>query len=192
MQNSLIPDYLLSLVPENVGNNSACYLRNARNLNYYPSTFSTLLQVLPSVTRDWNGLSEGIRNSPSLSSFKHQLNVNLAKSPIFVFDGKRLGQIYHARLRMRCSSLNAHLFSKNIVDSPLCACGSFEDTQHFLLSCTRYAVRRQELANKVTPICQLSINVLLYGNQELSNSTNKQIFLAVQEYLIKSKCFEVY
>ena len=128
-----------------------------------------------------------------MSSFKHHLNADLAKSPIFFFDGKRLDQIYHARLRTRCSSLNAHLFSKNIVDSPLCACGSFEDTQHFLLSCTRYAVLRQELVNKVTPIrvCQLSLNVLLYGNQELSNSTNKQIFLAVQEYLIKSKRFEV-
>ena len=192
MQNSLTPDYLLSLVPENVGNNSAYNLRIARNLNtiqarsqlYYKS-------FLPSVTRDWNGLSEGIRNSPSLSSFKHQLNVNLAKSPILFFDGKRLGQIYHARLRMRCSSLNAHLFSKNIVDSPLCACGSFEDTHHFLLSCNRYAVLRQELVNRVTPICQPSLNVLLYGNQELSNSTNKQIFLSVQEYLIKSKRFEV-
>ena len=192
MQNSLTPDYLLSLVPENVGNNSAYNLQNARNLNtiqarsqlYYKS-------FLPSVTRDWNGLSEGIRNSPSVSSFKYHLNVDQAKSPIFFFDGKRLGQIDHARLRMRCRSLNAHPFSKIIVVSPLCACGSFKDTQHFLLSCTRYAVPRQELVNKVTPICQLSLNVHLYGNQEPSNSTNKQIFLAVQEYLIKSKRFEV-
>ena len=59
MQNSLTPDYLLSLVPENVGNNSAYNSRNARNLNtiqahsqlYYKS-------FLSSVTCDWNGLSE--------------------------------------------------------------------------------------------------------------------------------------
>ena len=192
MQNNLTPNYLSSLVPENVGNNSSYNLRNAGNLNtiqahtqlYYKS-------FLPSVTRDWNGLSEETRNSPSLSTFKHHLDASLTKSPKFFFDGKRLGQIYHARLRMRCSSLNAHLYSKNIIDSPLCACGSFEDVQHFLLSCTRYAGVRQELFNKVSPISQLSLNVLLFGNPELPNSANKQIFLAVQEYLIKSKRFEV-
>ena len=192
MQNNLTPDYLSSLVPENVGNNSAYNLRNARNLNTLQAHSQLYFEsFLPSVTRDWNGLSEAIRNSPSLSSFKHHLDVNLTKPSKFFFDGKRLGQIYHARLRMRCSSLNAHLFSKNIIDSPLCACGSFEDTHHFLLSCARYAVLRQELVNKITPICQLSLNVLLFGNQELAYSLNKQIFLAVQEFLIKSKRFKV-
>ena len=192
MQNNLTPDYLSSLVPENVGNNSAYNLRNARNLNTLQAHSQLYFKsFLPSVTRDWNGLSEEIRNSPSLSSFKHHLDVNLTKPSKFFFDGKRLGQIYHARLRMRCSSLNAHLFSKNIIDSPLCASGSFEDTNHFLLSCPRYAVLRQELVNKITPICQLSLNVLLFGNQELAYSLNKQIFLSVQEFLIKSKRFEV-
>ena len=50
---------------------------------------------------------------------------------------------------------------------------------------------RQELVNKVTPACQPSLNVPLFGSQELSNSANKQIFLTVQDYLVKSKRFEV-
>ena len=58
-------------------------------------------------------------------TFKSHLNSNLNAVPKSFIDGKRLGQIYHARLRMRCSSLNAHLFSKSIIDSPMCVCGAF-------------------------------------------------------------------
>ena len=113
MQNGLTPKYLSSLVPDNLGNNSAYNLRNARNLNTIQANSQLYFRsFLPSVTRDWNGLSEEIRNSTSLSSFKRHLNSSRNVSPKFFFDGKRPGQIYHARLRMRCSSLNAHLFSK--------------------------------------------------------------------------------
>ena len=38
-------------------------------------------------------------------------------------------------------------------------------------------ILRQELVNKVTPVCQLSLNVLLFGGQELSNSANKYVWL---------------
>ena len=192
MLNGLTPEYLSSLVPDNVGNNSTYNLRNARNLNTIQANSQLYFKsFLPSVTRDWNGLSGEIRNSTSLSSFKRHLNFSRNVLPKFFFDGKRLGQIYHARLRMRCSPLNAHLFSKNTINSPLCICGAIEDTHHFLLSCTRYTILRQELVNKVTPVCHPSLNVLLIGSQELSDSANKHIFFAVQEFLIKSKRLEV-
>ena len=44
---------------------------------------------------------------------------------------------------MHCSSLNQHLYSKNIVDSPLCQCGAIETTEHHLLHCPLYNVHRQ-------------------------------------------------
>ena len=117
MQNGPTPEYLSSLVPDNVGNNSAYNLRNARNLNTIQANSQLYFKsFLPSVTRDWNGLSGELRNSTSLSSFKRHLNSSRNVSHKFFFDGKRLGQIYHARLRMRCSSLNAHLFSKNTIE----------------------------------------------------------------------------
>ena len=65
MQNSLTPDYLPSLVPDDIGNNSAY---NLRNLNTVQAHFQLYYKsFLPSVTREWNGLSEEIRNLPSLS-----------------------------------------------------------------------------------------------------------------------------
>jgi hypothetical protein len=45
--------------------------------------------------------------------------------------GTRLGQIVYTRLRMNSSSLNEHLFIRNLVDSPNCACGQVESTSHF-------------------------------------------------------------
>ena len=56
---------------------------------------------------------------------------------------------------------------------------------------TKHLTLRQELVNRVTPVFQPSLNVFLFGSQELSDSDNRQIFLAVQEFLTKSKRFEM-
>ena len=58
-------------------------------------------------------------------------------------------------------------------------------------TCNMCAQRRQELVNRVTPVFQPSLNVFLFGSQELSDSDNRQIFLAVQKFLTKSKRFEM-
>ena len=48
---------------------------------------------------------------------------------------------------------------------------------------------REELLNTVTTYCQPTLNVLLYGNANLSESENKTIFSAVQEFILKTKRF---
>ena len=132
MQNDLSPAYLSSLVPPTVGSTSAYSLRNSTNLLTVRAKSQLYFNsFLPSVIRDWNGLPEEIRSSASLSVFKHKLNRDSKMPSKFYFIGKRLGQIYHARLRTNCSSLNQHLFSKNLIDNPLCICGSVEDTYHY-------------------------------------------------------------
>ena len=192
MQNNLSPNYLSSLVPPTVGSTSTYPLRNSKNLH----TIRTNSQLysnsfLPSAIRDWNELPEEIRSAPSLSAFKHKLNRNIRMPPKFYFIGKRLGQIYHARLRTNCSSLNLHLFSKNLTDSPLCACGSVEDTYHYLLVCNRFSNLRRDLLNTVSLICRPTIDVFLFGTDELSTEQNKNIFLAVQNFVLKTKRFQV-
>ena len=111
--------------------------------------------------------------------------------PKFYFTGKRLGQIYHARLRTNCSTLNQHLFSENIIDRPSCACGAAEDTYHYLFVCNRFSNLRQELFNTDSMICQPTLNVLLFGNDELSMQQNSNIFLAVQNFVLKTKRFQI-
>ena len=44
-------------------------------------------------------------------------------------------QILHTTLRTDCSSLNYDIYSKNIIESPLCncRCGDTENADHFFL-----------------------------------------------------------
>ena len=190
MQNGLTPDFLSSLVPPTVGSTTTYNLRNFSNLQtVHASSQLYYKSFLPSVTRSWNELSEDKRNSTSVAVFKSKLQCNVRPPPSFFFDGKRIGQIHHARLRLNCSSLSQHLFSKNIVESPLCECGAVEDTKHFLLECHRYRNLRVELNNTISLICPPTLNILLHGSSELTDSDNKKIFLAVHDFIVKSKRF---
>ena len=48
----------------------------------------------------------------SVLAFQNYLNRNKLQSPYYFHVGSRLGQILHARLRMRCSALHADLYRK--------------------------------------------------------------------------------
>ena len=72
------------------------------------------------------------------------------------------------RLRTGCSSLNYHLFCKNIINDELCVCGNREDTNHFLFVCPRFQMQRQIMVNKLLSMCNISLHVLLYGDNSLS------------------------
>ena len=83
-------------------------------------------------SRLWNLQPDNIRESPSIQALKYSLKSNISSKPFYYYTGSRLGQILHSRLRMQCSSLNQHLYRKNIVDSPNCVCGLTESTTHYL------------------------------------------------------------
>ena len=125
-----------------------------------------------------------------MADFKSKLQCNVRSPPSVFFDGKRTGQIHHARLRLNCSSLRQHLFSKNIVESPLCERGAVEDTKHFLLECHRYRNLRVELNNTISLICPPTLNILLHGSSELTDSDNKKIFLAVHDFMLNPNDFD--
>ena len=141
MASGLTPSYLSDLVALTVENTVSYNLRDSHNIR--PIQTRTQLyymykSFLPSSIRDWNDLPLTARNSPSLSSFKSQLNKDNMKMPNYYNVGNRTLQIYHLRLRTNCSSLNFHLYSKNIIESPSYVCGDMESAKHFLLECTRF------------------------------------------------------
>ena len=118
--NNLAPNYLLQLLPPRVQQFSRYPLRNSedfaipvmRTATYYNS-------FLPTALRDWNVLSLDTRNAPTLKSFKHTLRNNHILVPKY-FDTlhvSRIAQILHNRIRLECSSLNSHLFKKNLIDN---------------------------------------------------------------------------
>jgi hypothetical protein len=56
-----------------------------------------------------------------------------------------LTQILHAHLRMRSSSLNEHLYIKNIINNPKCLCGEIESTYHYSFKCLKYTRQRNRV-----------------------------------------------
>ena len=143
MKSNLCPNYLSSFVPQtvqryNLRNSNDIYPINARTTLYYHS-------FLPSSVRAWNDLSEAATQTESVNAFKTFLNKDRIPVPKHYYRGKRKLQILHTRLRTNCSSLNLHLFIKNISDSPLCSYGSIEDNQHYFFHCMHYQRQRNEL-----------------------------------------------
>ena len=190
MDNELTPEYLSSLLPPTVGSTVRYPLRNQSNLQRVPARSEQYFNsFLPSTTRSWNRLSEDQKNSQSLAVFKAKLNTNINRPPAHYYSGSRLGQIHHARLRLKCSSLQQHLHLKKIIDNPLCECGAVEDTDHFFLRCNRYRNLREDLLNKISTFCPPTLDIILYGNADISVNENKQIALAAQDFILKTKRF---
>ena len=142
---------------------------------------------LPSTIRAWNNLSEDIRNANTVTSFKHRLNRNRQIPAKYFNAGSRIDQILHPRLRMECSSLNSHLYRKNIVPTPSCECGSFESPYHFLFQCSRHAAIRDTYLHNY--LDSRTTREILYGKESATDLENEALFLNVQEFITKSKRF---
>ena len=190
MHNNLTPNYLSSLIPQQVEVTSRYNLRNAqdiRNIRYRTSLYYN--SFLPSTLRQWNDLSSETRQSTSLNSFKRLLKMDKISVPQYYYYGNRKAQMLHTRLRTGCSALNFDLFIKNISDSPMCVCGSIENVQHFFFHCNLFHMQRVLLLNAVSNLCTPTVNVLLQGDQSLTNETNANIFQHVHDFIISSKRF---
>ena len=188
MINGLTPEYLHTLLPPTVQNTTSYNLRNSNDIrNVHARTNLFYNSFLPSTIRAWKELSDEIKSAPSVASFKFRLNGDLHKPPKYYNAGSRIGQIMHARIRMECSSLNSHLYKKNIVPSPLCSCGGFESAHHFFFQCPNYSeVRRRHLPNSLN---DYNTNQLLHGLPDASNTENEVLFTQVQDFIVHSKRF---
>lgn len=192
MYNRSTPAYLSDLVPPLVNNSSRYNLRNANDTEtVYSRTNLYYNSFLPSVIREWNNLPDEIRNIDTVQNFKKHINQPRQTVPKFYYSGNRRMQVLHTRLRTGCSSLNYDLFLKNITDNPLCRCNSaeMENVHHFFFKCRLYLEQRNLLFQTVHQFCDVSLKVLLYGDQSLNFETNCIIFEAVHRYIERSKRF---
>ena len=90
---------------------------------------------------------------------------------------------------MNSSSLNEHLFIRNLVDFPNCACGQVESTSHFFISCKKYTDLRNELMYTINGPVTIDVKLLLNGSDTLSADQNIDIFIKVQNFILKSKIY---
>ena len=188
--NGLTPLYLRTILPERVQQQSRYILRNSNNFSMpIARTTSYYKSFLPSTLRSWNSLDENIKQSPTLSSFKRNISSSNNNVPPYYETTQlsRKSQILHTRLRLECSSLNHHLFKKNLIVNPSCACGQVETSSHFFLKCPLYANLRQRYFSDLHR--PLTISCLLNGIPEENSHVNNTLFKQIQLYIIATKRF---
>ena len=186
--NGLTPNYLSDLLPPLVGDNNPYSLRNANDIQSFRARTNLFFNsFFPSTIRAWNSLPQDIKDANTVTSFKYRLSRNRQLPPKYYSTGSRIGQILHARLRMECSSLNSHLYSKNIVPSPSCDCGDFESPYHFLFRCPRYTADRNTYLYDC--LQTHSTHDLLHGKETATDEENQIMFLHVQDFIVRSKRF---
>ena len=185
--NNQAPGYLRKLLPGRVDNRHNHNTQSANILEISSKTKFYSDYFLPSSIKIWNRLSIDTRNSRSLNIFKERIKTQNSKCPAHYYSGTRLGQILHTRLRMNSSSLNEHLFIRNLVDSPYCACGQVESTSHFLISCKKYTDLRNELMYTINYPVTIDLKLLLKGSDTLSVDQNIDIFIKVQKGTCKMR-----
>ena len=90
-----------------------------------------------------------------------------------------------------CSSLNADLFRVNLKQNASCNCGHpCEDCIHYFLECPQYNESRLLLFSELRTF-NISIDLLLAGNENLTFDQNIMIFSAVHAFLKSTKRFEL-
>ena len=142
--------YLTDLIPPRVGDIPNYPLRNCDNyVSINTNTSSYANSFLPSTINAWNNLPASVKSATTLAFFKRLLAQNNPKTPDYYFSCESLLQILHTRLRTEYSSLNEHLFRRNLVQSLNCICGEIESNSHFLLSCARYNLIRKDVLNSI-------------------------------------------
>jgi len=182
--NRSVPSYLSDLLPQTVGQGVHYALRNNNNLKQFTCrTEKFKKSFLPDCITQWNNLDIETRNIQELNMFRSKISKQTKCNPMYYF-GDRETNIIHAQLRMKCSNLNYHLYQLHVIDDPSCVCShNMEDTNHFFLDCPMYYIQRLKLTNVINGISTFSLNVLLYGDDNLDIEENVIIFSAVHEFI---------
>ena len=144
----------------------------------------------PNCTSEWNKLDPEIRLAPSLAVFKTKLlsKIRPPAKPVFGIHDPT-GLSYLSQIRVGLGRLNFHKFKHNFRDTvnPMCPTNDgIEDTEHFLLLCPSFDVQRRHLLAGVSVLLQkfveinslpnaVLVQILLYGDKNLSNEINKSI-----------------
>ena len=132
----LAPQYLYDILPQRQQQPERRNLRSETN-NEIPIPFarteSFRRSFFPYSIKMWNELDKNIRDSPSIHAFKDILKKRPNPNLKLLYLGDRFPAIHHARMRIGCSKLNAHLcHNLHVIPSPQCHCGYHtEDPQHF-------------------------------------------------------------
>ena len=64
-----------------------------------------------------------------------------------------------------------------------------ENAKHFLMDCNLYTEHRTNLFQKLEGVCDPSLDLLLYGDPDLTPAQNELVFEAVHDFLTSTERF---
>ena len=179
------PPHLQDICPPLIANINP-YQRRRPFDRRIPRCHTTLYinSFLPSAIRHHNNsIPDDIKNNPSIGALKQFLTHTDKIVPKYYYNGQRLQEIKHTRLRLGISDLNCDLVSRHLQNDRSCACGFHsENAEHFLLHCPLYHTQRNTTINLLPPN-HIQLQTLLSGRTDLSYEQNRAIFDKVQQYL---------
>ena len=187
----LAPNYLSDILPSRVGDDMQYVLRNDFHLRAFSARTERFKRsILADCVRIWNDLPKCIQNIETLAEFKTSISIEHKVNPLYCGINRKLG-IIQSQFRMVCSNLNAHLYNLHVVDNPFCLCSNtiVEDCKHFFFECPLYNIQRVKLIDNVMKLTNVSLEVLLYGDEDISFKDNKEIFAHVEKYIEESERF---
>jgi hypothetical protein len=197
VMNGLVPAYLQDLIPDRVQARTRYNLRN-RNESQVPMARleSYSQSFFAASTRTWNQLKEETKESPSAKSFKYHYLKEFPRpipNPLF-YRGLRIPAVHHARMRIRCSGLNADLHNElHVVDSSMCTCQLAEEetAEHYFCRCPRYTNQRQVMLDKLNQkgFVNPSVKTFLCGDESRTLSENTDLFVSIHKYILATKHF---
>lgn len=188
--NGLSPPYLGDLIPDRVGDRTRYALRRSNDLTMPMCRTTTFFKsFIPNMVREWNGLSLDQKSVSSLALFKSKLR-NVTRHELYYY-GPRRENIQLTRMRIKCSSLNAHLyFNLHVVDDAKCSCGyAVEDPNHFFFHCPHYVEQRQTLSQSLD-LTTITIQDILFGTNTLTLEINIKRLDAIYQYIRETARFE--
>lgn len=200
IQSGNAPNYLKNLLPPTIQSTTNYPLRNGSDLIVPFCRLSlTAESFIPSTVREWNKLDRTTREQRSSFKFKtellRQVPSNNKPKPSYYLYGPRKLNIILTQLRCSASFLNADLFKVNIISNPQCRCGAVsEDVYHYFMKCPIYTDIRAILLQNLSELnllIEINVNILINGDDSLTNETNIAIFDEVLNYIKKSKRFLV-
>ena len=96
----------------------------------------------------------------------------------------------HARIRNNCSNSSNDLYHNYLIPNPLCSCNlEIEDAEHFLFRCPKYANERTILFRETHNYHPLNLNMVLFGDINVTPESNTTVFKEVQNYIKNTKRF---
>ena len=191
--NGLVLSYISDLMPPPIHETTNYPLRDQNNITVpFCRTEIARKSCIPSSITLWNSLDEELRNSSTLASFKYQLKnlQNKSKVPHYYIVSNRYLSVLHARIRNNCSYLSSDLFMNHLSPSSMCrSSDESEDAEHFFFRCSNYNYDRVTLFQSTRNYHPLNINILLFGDENLTDEDNINIFTAVQTFIKDTRIF---